>query len=113
MEKMSRKRILLTEDQRRALAVKGKALGRKVLFELTTASPCLNTSLLHIAVGNKLTPVFFKCFVKRIETHIFVSFLSVVHTMLFWKALGVKQRSDLRPIGRPEDGCRGWLVPRI
>ena len=29
MQKMGRKRILLTDDQRRILAVKGKALGRK------------------------------------------------------------------------------------
>ena len=36
MEKMGRKRILLSDDQRRILAVKGKALGRKVLTELTT-----------------------------------------------------------------------------
>ena len=36
MEKMGRKRILLGDDQRRVLAVKGKALGRKTLMELTT-----------------------------------------------------------------------------
>jgi putative transposase len=36
MEKMGRKRILLTNDQRRVLAVKGKALGRKTLMDLTT-----------------------------------------------------------------------------
>ena len=36
MEKMGRKRILLTDDQRRMLTVKGKALGRKTLMELTT-----------------------------------------------------------------------------
>ena len=36
MQKMGRKRILLSDDQRRILAVKGKALGRKALFELTT-----------------------------------------------------------------------------
>jgi len=36
MEKMGRKRILLTDDQRRVLAVKGKALGRKTMMELTT-----------------------------------------------------------------------------
>jgi putative transposase len=36
MEKMGRKRVLLTDDQRRVLAVKGKALGRKALMELTT-----------------------------------------------------------------------------
>jgi cell shape-determining protein MreC len=29
MNKLGRKRILLTDDQRRVLAVKGKALGRK------------------------------------------------------------------------------------
>ena len=31
-----KKRILLSDDQRRLLAVKGKALGRKTLLELTT-----------------------------------------------------------------------------
>jgi hypothetical protein len=36
MNKLGRKRILLTDDQRRALAVKGKALGRKTLSQLTT-----------------------------------------------------------------------------
>lgn len=36
MQKMGRKRILLSDDQRRILAVKGKALGRKALMELTT-----------------------------------------------------------------------------
>ena len=36
MEKMGRKRILLTDDQRRILAVNGKTLGRKTLTELTT-----------------------------------------------------------------------------
>ena len=36
MDKMGRKRILLSDDQRRVLAAKGKALGRKTLMELTT-----------------------------------------------------------------------------
>jgi putative transposase len=36
MESQGKKRILLTNDQRRLLAVKGKALGRKTLRELTT-----------------------------------------------------------------------------
>jgi hypothetical protein len=36
MNKLGRKRILLTDDQRRVLAVKGKALGRKTLSQLTT-----------------------------------------------------------------------------
>ena len=36
MESQGKKRLLLTDDQRRILAVKGKALGRKVLMELTT-----------------------------------------------------------------------------
>ncbi len=36
MDKMGRKRILLTDDQRRVLAAKGKALGRRALMELTT-----------------------------------------------------------------------------
>jgi hypothetical protein len=35
-EKLGKKRILLTDDQRRRLAVKGKTLGRKALRELTT-----------------------------------------------------------------------------
>jgi len=36
MDKMGRKRIILTDDQRRVLAVKGKVLGRKTMMELTT-----------------------------------------------------------------------------
>jgi putative transposase len=36
MDKMGRKRILLTDDQRRLLAAKGKAIGRKALMELAT-----------------------------------------------------------------------------
>ncbi len=36
LKKLGTKRILLTDDQRRILAVKGKALGRKALMELTT-----------------------------------------------------------------------------
>ncbi len=36
MEKMGRKRILLNDAQRRVLAAKGKALGRRALMELTT-----------------------------------------------------------------------------
>jgi hypothetical protein len=36
MRKLGRKRILLTDDQRRVLAVKGKAIGRKALGEVTT-----------------------------------------------------------------------------
>jgi hypothetical protein len=36
MQSQGKKRILLTDDQRRLLAVKGKALGRKALMELTT-----------------------------------------------------------------------------
>ena len=35
MGKLGRKRILLNDDQRRRLAVKGKILGRKALRELT------------------------------------------------------------------------------
>ena len=35
-EKLGKKRILLTDDQRRRLSVKGKILGRKALRELTT-----------------------------------------------------------------------------
>ena len=36
LERQGRKRIWLTDDQRRRLAVKGKALGRKALSEITT-----------------------------------------------------------------------------
>jgi len=36
LQKLGKKRILLNDDQRRLLAVKGKALGRKALTELTT-----------------------------------------------------------------------------
>jgi len=36
MEKLGSKRILLNDEQRRRLAVKGKALGRKLLLEITT-----------------------------------------------------------------------------
>ena len=36
MQSLGKKRLLLTDDQRRLLAVKGKALGRKTLRELTT-----------------------------------------------------------------------------
>ena len=36
LESQGKKRILLNDDQRRVLAVKGKALGRKALTELTT-----------------------------------------------------------------------------
>ena len=36
MDAQGKKRLLLTDDQRRLLAVKGKSLGRKALMELTT-----------------------------------------------------------------------------
>jgi putative transposase len=36
LEELGQKRLLLTDDQRRLLAVKGHALGRKALRELTT-----------------------------------------------------------------------------
>ena len=36
MQNQGKKRILLTDEQRRLLAVRGKALGRKTLRELTT-----------------------------------------------------------------------------
>ncbi|MFT5410149.1 MAG: putative transposase [Verrucomicrobiales bacterium] len=36
MDKMGRRRILLSDQQRRVLAVKAKALGRRALMELTT-----------------------------------------------------------------------------
>ena len=37
-EKLGKKRILLNDDQRRRLAVKGKVLGRKLLLEIAGAS---------------------------------------------------------------------------
>ncbi|MEZ6049647.1 MAG: hypothetical protein R3C11_29515 [Planctomycetaceae bacterium] len=37
-EKLGKKRILLTDNQRRRLAVKGKVLGRKLLSEIRTNS---------------------------------------------------------------------------
>ena len=36
LQKLGKKRILLTDDQRRLLAVKAKAIGRKALLQLTT-----------------------------------------------------------------------------
>ena len=36
LKKLGKKRVILTDAQRRLLAVKGKALGRKALMELTT-----------------------------------------------------------------------------
>ena len=36
MEKLGKKRLLLSDDQRRRLAVKAKVLGRKALLEMTT-----------------------------------------------------------------------------
>ena len=36
LKKLGKKRVLLTDDQRRLLGVKGKALGRKALMEPTT-----------------------------------------------------------------------------
>jgi transposase InsO family protein len=36
LQKLGKKRILLSDDQRRLLAVKGKSIGRKTLLELTT-----------------------------------------------------------------------------
>ena len=39
LESQGKKRILLNDDQRRVLAVKGKALGRKALTELTPIVP--------------------------------------------------------------------------
>ncbi len=36
LKKLGKKRVLLTDDQRRLLAVKGKAIGRKALLDLTT-----------------------------------------------------------------------------
>lgn len=46
-EKLGKKRILLNDDQRRRLGVKGKILGRKLLEEFST----LFTGLLNVACG--------------------------------------------------------------
>jgi len=43
-EKLGKKRILLDDDQRRRLAVKGKLLGRKLLEELVTIRPTMSYS---------------------------------------------------------------------
>ena len=40
-EKLGKKRILLNDDQRRRLAVKGKVLGRKLLVEITKRLGCI------------------------------------------------------------------------
>ena len=39
LQKLGKKRLLLNDDQRRLLAVKAHAIGRKTLLELTTISP--------------------------------------------------------------------------
>ncbi len=39
-EKLGKKRVLLTDDQRRRLAVKGKVLGRKMLDAGAQNAPC-------------------------------------------------------------------------
>ena len=39
MDRMGRKRILLTDDQRRVLAVKAKTLGRKALMGVSASTP--------------------------------------------------------------------------
>jgi hypothetical protein len=55
-EKLGKKRIVLNDDQRRCLAVKGKVLGRKVLQQIgtlftpdtipiTSPIPCLSATL--------------------------------------------------------------------
>jgi len=49
-EKLSRKRILLSNDQRRRLAIQGKALGRKLLSEIA----CLFTPATILAWHRKL-----------------------------------------------------------
>ena len=36
LKKLGKQRVMLTDDQRRQLAVKGKAIGRKALMEVTT-----------------------------------------------------------------------------
>ncbi len=44
LKKLGKKRILLTDDQRRVLAVKGKVLGRKAqLFVTTTWTFCTSS----------------------------------------------------------------------
>ena len=49
--KLGRKRILLNDDQRRRLAVKGKVLGRKALEEIETiVTPDVSSKQLHQGV---------------------------------------------------------------
>ena len=58
-EKLGKKRILLTDDQRRRLAVKGKILGRKMLEQLATISgydPSLASGTRCTALGLQPTP---------------------------------------------------------
>ncbi len=44
LEKLGKKRILLEDDQRCRLAVKGKLLGHKALRDITTSLPVVSVS---------------------------------------------------------------------
>jgi hypothetical protein len=52
-EKLGKKRILLNDDQRCRLAVKGKVLGRKALEEVSTIVPPRNSSSLASRTGGE------------------------------------------------------------
>ena len=51
-EKLGKKRILLNDDQRRRLAVKGKVLGRKLLGEIGTLFTPETISLCSTPLAN-------------------------------------------------------------
>ena len=57
MEAQGKKRLLLTDDQRRLLAVKGKSLGRKALMELTTiVTPDTHPAMASKTGGREMGP---------------------------------------------------------
>ena len=62
LKKLGKKRVLLNDDQRRLLAVKGKALGRKALMELTTI---VTRSFANRSATSWLTPVQVPCGYRR------------------------------------------------
>jgi hypothetical protein len=61
-QKLGKKRILLNDDQRRRLAVKGKILGRRMLEQLATIvttehMPCVAARLVFLPYGETLDTV--------------------------------------------------------
>ena len=55
-EKLGKKRILLNDDQRRRLAVKGKILGRKMLEQVATIVTPVSIRHRHVAATNRAPP---------------------------------------------------------